>query len=237
MISVYQGLSESCLLLDVDVHTVIIDKFIKAGKCHRAIRLFRRAIVENYPLDVVSYAVAICGLLMGGRIGEASTLYSQMKEISLSPNAHIYNVMLSSFCRERDIKMVKELLQEIIEARIELNYRTFMRENEATVRAQDKTNGNMGEEQYNILLYWALQKESRSKKRGRRGQGILEGSWPSKHSSVIFCSLNLFEYFESLILSVRMNKMKLTIGQKKKDDERLRKRLVGGWQGKKKTTT
>ncbi|KAJ0025299.1 hypothetical protein Pint_07469 [Pistacia integerrima] len=97
------------------------------GKCHRAIRLFRRAVVENYPLGVVSCAVAICGLLMGGRIGEASTLYSQMKEIGLSPNAHIYNVMLSSFCRERDIKMVKELLQEIIEARIELNYRTFMR--------------------------------------------------------------------------------------------------------------
>ncbi|KAJ0084249.1 hypothetical protein Patl1_29421 [Pistacia atlantica] len=50
-----------------------------------------------------------------------------MKEIGLSPNAHIYNVMLSSFCRERDIKMVKQLLQEIIKARIELNCRTFMR--------------------------------------------------------------------------------------------------------------
>ncbi|KAJ0043179.1 hypothetical protein Pint_17763 [Pistacia integerrima] len=126
-VSVYQGIVLNHTALDAHVHAVIIDKLIKAGKCHRAIRLFRKAIVENYPLDVVSYAVAICGLLKGGRIGEASTLYSQMKEIGLSPNAHIYNVMLSSFCRERDIKMVKELLQEIIEARIELNYRTFMR--------------------------------------------------------------------------------------------------------------
>ncbi|XP_044466847.1 putative pentatricopeptide repeat-containing protein At1g16830 [Mangifera indica] len=126
-VSVYQGIVMTQNALDAHVHTVIIDKLIKAGKCHRAIRLFRRAIVEKYPLDVVSYAVAICGLLKGGRIGDASTLYGQMKEVGLSPNAYIYNMMLSNFCREKDIKMVKQLLQEIIEARIHLNYRTFMR--------------------------------------------------------------------------------------------------------------
>ncbi|KAJ0084248.1 hypothetical protein Patl1_29422 [Pistacia atlantica] len=71
-----------------------------------------------------------------------------MKELGLSPNAHIYNVMLSSFCRERDIKMVKQLLQEIIEARIELNYRTFMRVSclQLTCRKRDDPDENIDAE-------------------------------------------------------------------------------------------
>ncbi|KAI9161609.1 hypothetical protein LWI28_019037 [Acer negundo] len=126
-VNVYKGIVMNYPALDAHVHTVIMDKLIKVGKCHRSIRLFRRATVGKYSLDVVSYTVAIRGLLKGGRIGEASTLYSQMKEIGLSPVAHTYNVMLCGFCKERDIEMVQQLIQEIMEAGIKLECSTSIR--------------------------------------------------------------------------------------------------------------
>ncbi|KAL7162891.1 hypothetical protein ACSBR2_043209 [Camellia fascicularis] len=71
----------------------------------RAIRLFRKAVAEKYPLDVVSYTVAIQGLFRGGRTGDACILYNQMKQVGVAPIACTYNVMLSGFCRERGIEM------------------------------------------------------------------------------------------------------------------------------------
>ncbi|XVF24291.1 hypothetical protein REPUB_Repub13aG0114900 [Reevesia pubescens] len=124
-VNVYQGIIMYCPGLDAHVHTIIIDRLIRVGKYHRAIKLFRRALVEKYPLDVVSYNVAIYGLLKSGMIGEASTLYSQMKEVGILPNAHTYNLIISGFCKERDVKMVKQLMQEISEAEVELDHDTM----------------------------------------------------------------------------------------------------------------
>ncbi|XP_022744907.1 putative pentatricopeptide repeat-containing protein At1g16830 isoform X2 [Durio zibethinus] len=124
-VNVYKGIIMYCPGLDAHVHTIIIDRLIRVGKYHRAIKLFRRALVEKYPLDVVSYNVAIYGLLKSGRIGEASILYSQMKDVGILPNACTYNLVISGFCSERDVKMVKQLMQEISEAEVELDHNTM----------------------------------------------------------------------------------------------------------------
>ena len=124
-VNVYQGLIKYCPGLDAQVHTIIIDRLTRVGKYHIAIKLFRRALVEKYPLDVVSYNIAIYGLLKSGRIGEASTLFSQMKEVGVLPNARTYNLVISGFCKERDVKMVKQLMQEISEAGDELDHNTM----------------------------------------------------------------------------------------------------------------
>ncbi|XP_057968604.1 putative pentatricopeptide repeat-containing protein At1g16830 [Malania oleifera] len=126
-VNVYRGIVMNYSSLDAHVHTVIIDGLIKVGKFHRAVRLFRKAVAEKYPVDVVSYTVAIHGLFRGGRAEEACTLYSQMKEVGIAPNAYTYNVMLCGFCRERDVKMVAQVLQEMIDSRMEMHYNTFMR--------------------------------------------------------------------------------------------------------------
>uniref|UniRef100_A0A2N9F0A4 Pentacotripeptide-repeat region of PRORP domain-containing protein n=1 Tax=Fagus sylvatica TaxID=28930 RepID=A0A2N9F0A4_FAGSY len=126
-VNVYHGIIMNFPGQDAHIHTVITDGLIKAGKFYRAIRVFRKAVVEKYPLDAVSYTVAIRGLVKSGRTGDASTLYNQMKEASISPNAHTYNVMLYVFHRERDLKMVIQLLQEMIDARIELSCNNYFR--------------------------------------------------------------------------------------------------------------
>ncbi|GMY09226.1 putative pentatricopeptide repeat-containing protein At1g16830 isoform X2 [Fagus crenata] len=126
-VNVYHGIIMNFPGQDAHIHTVITNGLIKAGKFYRAIRVFRKAVVEKYPLDAVSYTVAICGLVKSGRTGDASTLYNQMKEASISPIAHTYNVMLYVFHRERDLKMVIQLLQEMIDARIELSCNNYFR--------------------------------------------------------------------------------------------------------------
>ena len=106
---------------DPHIHTIVIDGLIKAGKFHLAIRMFRKAISDGYPLDVQSYTTAIHGLFLGRRAGEVCSLYKQMKEVGIAPNAYTYNVMLSGFCKEKDVKMIRWILQEMISARMELN--------------------------------------------------------------------------------------------------------------------
>ncbi|KDP42609.1 hypothetical protein JCGZ_24383 [Jatropha curcas] len=126
-VNVYLGIVMNNNGLDAHVHTVMMDGLMKVGKYHTAVKLFRRAIIEKYTLDSVSYTVAIRGLLNSGRTAEASALYNQMKEVGLSPNARIYKVMLHGFCEKRDTKMVKLLLQEVIEAGVQLERKTFLR--------------------------------------------------------------------------------------------------------------
>ncbi|KAE8677917.1 mitochondrial chaperone BCS1-like [Hibiscus syriacus] len=123
-VGVYRGLIMSYCGLDAHVHTVIMDRLIRAGKYHTAIKLFRRALVEKYPLDVVSYNVAIHGLLKSGRTGEVPTLYSMMKEIGILPNVHTYNLIISGFCKERNVKMVKQSMQEISGTEVQLYHHT-----------------------------------------------------------------------------------------------------------------
>ncbi|OMO66707.1 hypothetical protein CCACVL1_21009 [Corchorus capsularis] len=101
------------------------DRLIRVGKYHRAIKLFRRALLEKFPLDVVSYSVAILGLLKSGRTEEVSNLYSQMKEAGIIPNARTYNLVIAAFCKQKDVKMVKQLLQEIRDAQVELYHNTL----------------------------------------------------------------------------------------------------------------
>ncbi|KAL6996097.1 hypothetical protein U1Q18_006236 [Sarracenia purpurea var. burkii] len=124
-VNVYCGVVRNHFCLDPHIHTIIIDRLISSGKFHLAIVLFRKAIAEKYPLDVVSYTVAIRGFFRGGRSGEACSLYSQMKDVGVAPNAYTFNVMLYGFCRESDIKMVRHILQEMIDAGIQLEYNAF----------------------------------------------------------------------------------------------------------------
>lgn len=124
-VNVYHGIIRSHHGLDAHIHTVIINGLIKSGRFHSSIKLFRKAAAEKYPLDVVSYTVAINGLLRGGRSGEAYTLYGQMKEACIVPNAHTYKVLLSGFCRVGDVEMVKHILRDMVDTRMELDWKMF----------------------------------------------------------------------------------------------------------------
>lgn len=126
-VNVYLGMVMNYSGLDAHVHTSIIDGLMKNDKCHRAIKLLRTAISEKYPLDVVSYTVAIRGLFKSGRTAEAFALFNHMKEVGLSPNKRTYNIMLYGFCVERDVKMVNMLLREIIKSGVQLDCSTFLR--------------------------------------------------------------------------------------------------------------
>lgn len=124
-VDVYHGIVMSYNDIDAHIHTVITDELIKIGKYRRAIEVFRNAIIENYPLDNVSYTVAICGLLRGGSTQEACTWYNRMKGNGLRPNVHTCNMMLSAICKAKDLKLVNWMLQEMIDFRLELSDRNF----------------------------------------------------------------------------------------------------------------
>lgn len=126
-VNVYHGIVMNYSGLDAHIHTVIIDGLIKVGKLHTAIKLFRNAVKEKYLLDAVSYTVAILGLIKGGRIEEACNLYTQMKDVGVDPNACICSVMLFGFCKKRDVELVSEMLQAMIDARIEMEFSTCIR--------------------------------------------------------------------------------------------------------------
>ncbi|KAL0299956.1 UNVERIFIED_CONTAM: putative pentatricopeptide repeat-containing protein [Sesamum calycinum] len=113
--NVYQGIIRSYPGADAHIHTIMINELIKSGSFHKATRLFRKAAAEKLPLDVVSYNVAIHGLIRGGQMEEAFALFNQMKEMDVLPNKHSYNMILSGFCRNRNINMVKHLLQEMVD--------------------------------------------------------------------------------------------------------------------------
>ncbi|CAK9327662.1 unnamed protein product [Citrullus colocynthis] len=126
-VRLYNGILLDYTGVDAHIHTVIIDGLIKAGKCHSAIRVFRTNLLEENSLDVVSYSVAIRGLLMVGRDTEACNLYNYMKEVGINPNGHICNIMLSSFCKEKNFESVKQMLQEMIDLGVEMSRKNFFR--------------------------------------------------------------------------------------------------------------
>ncbi|KAK7312027.1 hypothetical protein RJT34_10570 [Clitoria ternatea] len=124
-VNVYRGVLMSHNDTDAHIHTVITSELVKTGKFHKAASLFRLAVRNSYPLDSVAYNVGIYALLRGGRTQEACTLYDQMKDSGLKPNVHTYNMMLFTFCKERDIQMIKRTLQEMVDSRIELSDRNY----------------------------------------------------------------------------------------------------------------
>ncbi|KAM0959548.1 hypothetical protein EV1_024494 [Malus domestica] len=126
-VDAYHGILQSFPGQDAYIHTVVMDGLIKVRKFNAAIRVFRKAVEEGYTLDVAAYTVAIIGLFMGGRAGEAWSLYCHMKEVGLALTVHTYNVMVSGFVKERDLNMVNLMLQEMIEAKVELSSNTFLR--------------------------------------------------------------------------------------------------------------
>lgn len=126
-VHLYNGILLNHTGVDAHIHTVIIDGLIKAGKCHSAIRVFRKTLLEENSLDVVSFTVGIRGLLMVSRHTEALNLYNHMKEVGINPNGHICNLMLFNFCKERNLESVEQMLQEMIDLRIEMSCNNFVR--------------------------------------------------------------------------------------------------------------
>ncbi|KAL1224178.1 putative pentatricopeptide repeat-containing protein [Cardamine amara subsp. amara] len=110
--------------LDAQFHTAIINSLIERGKYNTAIHLFKRCILEKYPLDVVSYTVAIKGLVRAKRIDEACSMFWDMKEGGVFPNQRTYRTIISGLCKEKENEKVKKILRECIEDGVELDPNT-----------------------------------------------------------------------------------------------------------------
>ncbi|KAF2590296.1 hypothetical protein F2Q70_00041609 [Brassica cretica] len=104
-------LSSLCLCRDLDLRVTIGTSFEMDRKlAHKlslqvlwrsvsisaAIRLFNRSVVEKHPLDVVSYTVAVKGLVRGRRMDEACSLLYKMKGLI---------GLLSLVCARREIRI------------------------------------------------------------------------------------------------------------------------------------
>ncbi|XP_045797301.1 putative pentatricopeptide repeat-containing protein At1g16830 isoform X2 [Trifolium pratense] len=118
----YRGVARTA---DAHIHTVIVDGLIQAGQYLKAAIVFRSAADKKYPLDSVAYAVGIRAHLRSGKTLEANTLFDQMKNNGLEPNVQTFNMMLFSSFKVKDRQMVKQLLEEMIDSRIELSDRNF----------------------------------------------------------------------------------------------------------------
>ncbi|CAH8381242.1 unnamed protein product [Eruca vesicaria subsp. sativa] len=110
--------------LDAHFHTVMIDSLVELGEYSTAIRLFNRCILEKHELDVVSYTVAVKGLVRGRRIEEACSLLSKMKEDGVMPNRRTYRTIISGLCEEKDKDRLKKVVWECIEEGVELDPNT-----------------------------------------------------------------------------------------------------------------
>ncbi|CAF1926218.1 BnaC05g12840D [Brassica napus] len=110
--------------LDAHFHTVMIDSLVELGEYSSAMRLFNRCVLEKRELDVVSYTVAIKGLVRGRRMEEACSLLEKMKEDGVMPNARTYRTVISGLCGEKDKDRLRKVLRECIEEGVELDPNT-----------------------------------------------------------------------------------------------------------------
>ncbi|RHN44825.1 putative tetratricopeptide-like helical domain-containing protein [Medicago truncatula] len=110
---------------DVHIHTVISNELKKAGQYEQASDVFISEAVKKYPLDSIAYGVGIDAHLRSGRTLEARTLYDQMKKNGLEPNFQTFNMILFRSLEVKDLQMVKQLLQDMIDSRIKLSDRNF----------------------------------------------------------------------------------------------------------------
>jgi hypothetical protein len=76
-------------------------------------------------LHSVAYAIGIRAHLSSGKTLEANTLFDQINDNGLEPNVQTFNMMLFSSFKVKDRQMVKQLLEEMIDSRIELSDRNF----------------------------------------------------------------------------------------------------------------
>ncbi|KAG7597288.1 Pentatricopeptide repeat [Arabidopsis suecica] len=123
-IKMYEIITRENKHLGAHFHSAIIDSLIELGKYNTAIHLFKRCILEKYPLDVVSYTVAIKGLMRAKRIDEACSLCCDMKENGIFPNRRTYRTIISGLCKEKETEKVKKILRECIEEGVELDPNT-----------------------------------------------------------------------------------------------------------------
>ena len=110
---------------DVHIHTVISNELKKAGQYEQASDVFLSEAVKKYPLDSIAYGVGIDAHLRSGRTLEARTLYDQMKNNGLEPNFQTFNMILFSSLEVKDLQMVNQLLQDMIDSRIKLRDKNF----------------------------------------------------------------------------------------------------------------
>ncbi|WVY99613.1 hypothetical protein V8G54_025683 [Vigna mungo] len=108
---------------DAYLHTAITGELLKVQKYRKAVSVTGLAVMNRYPLDSVAYSVGLCALLRDGRIQEAWTLYYWMKDNGLKPSVHTYNMMFFTFCKAKDLPVIKQILREMIESGIHLNDR------------------------------------------------------------------------------------------------------------------
>ncbi|XP_022888033.1 putative pentatricopeptide repeat-containing protein At1g16830 [Olea europaea var. sylvestris] len=119
-VNVYCEIVRTHPYIDAHIHTIIVNGLIKLGNPFKATRLFKKVAAE-FPLDVVSYNVTIGGLIRSSQRGEAYDLFSQMKQMDIPPNKHTYNLILSGLCKDGDVKMIKSIIQEMIDRNIGLD--------------------------------------------------------------------------------------------------------------------
>ena len=110
--------------IDAHFHTVMIDSLVELGEYGSAMRLFNRCVLEKRELDVVSYTVAIKGLVRGRRMEEACSLLEKMKDDGVMPNARTYRTVISGLCGEKDKDRLRKVLSECIEEGVELDPNT-----------------------------------------------------------------------------------------------------------------
>ncbi|KAK7260805.1 hypothetical protein RIF29_27103 [Crotalaria pallida] len=146
---VYNALLSSCVkaglpALAIEFYNHMIDEGFAPDKYSfvgllsgRAASIFRLAVMEKRPLDSVAYTVGICALLRGGRTQEACALYYRMKDNGMKPAIHTCNMMLFTLCKEKDLQMVKEMLQDMIDSRMELSDGDFLNFCKFPCRSED----------------------------------------------------------------------------------------------------
>ncbi|KAJ4915979.1 putative pentatricopeptide repeat-containing protein [Raphanus sativus] len=115
---------KSGVRLDARFHTVMIDSLVELGEYGAAIRLFNRCVLERREVDVVTYTVAIKGLVRGGRMEEACSLLEKMRGDGVMPNARTYRTVISGLCEEKDKDGLREVLRGCVEEGVELDPNT-----------------------------------------------------------------------------------------------------------------
>ncbi|CAA6669611.1 unnamed protein product [Spirodela intermedia] len=100
-VKVYTGILLNGNSVDAHVHTVVFNGLIKGGKAHTAIRLFRKAVSENFAL---TWSEEGCSLL------------SEMKQLGWEPGMPTYSMMLRGLFRARKFGAIRSLVKSMADS-------------------------------------------------------------------------------------------------------------------------